>query len=413
MKLIGKIFPATIAGRLFCVMVIGMAAIGIASASSPFEEVAAKLAGKNSSGLRSALSIGSEQAAMKAEVAPSDPEVEFEYLWPAETGKANRWSVGISQELPDFRKIKATGRVVAAMDSLKIYSESARAKENLYAARCRLVEYIGARKELELLSYVHENFDSLIAAYTRAWERGEVTILDLNKLKIEHARAYAANEQAAGNVKSMENEIIALSFNTISHDELESLTDYPAFILNEEGNGVDNGNLAELIKASAAVKEMEWQKRTAAEKVNLASKSRFPGFSLGYTHAYEDATHFNGFSASMTLPVYSRKSEVMESRLALDAVTLEGEQLEADLLAEATTAMEKASALRRQIGMLAPAVENTNNMRLLKMALEGGEINLLEYLQETGYFTDASREYNVARMEYALAVASLMRYLPD
>lgn len=412
MRLIEKIYPASIAGRLFCVMVIGMASIGIASASSPFEEVAAKLAGKNSSGLRSTLAIGSEQAALKAGIAPSDPEVEFEYLWPAETGKANRWSVGVSQELPDFRKIKATGRVVAAMDSLKIYSGTARVKENIYAARCRLIEYIGARKELELLSYVHENFDSLIAAYTRAWERGEVTILDLNKLKIEHARAYAANEQAAGNVKSMENEIIALSFNTVSRDELESLTDYPVFIPFEE-DGLDSGNLAELIKASAAVREMEWQKRVAAEKVSLASKSRFPVLSLGYTHAYEDATHFNGFSASMTLPVYSRKSEVIESSLALDAVSLEGEQLEADILAEATTAMEKASALRRQIGMLAPAVENTNNMRLLKMALEGGEINLLEYLQETGYFTDASREYNVARMEYALAVVSLMRYLPD
>ena len=44
------------------------------------------------------------------------------------------------------------------------------------------------------------------------------------------------------------------------------------------------------------------------------------------------------------------------------------------------------------------------------MALEGGEITLLEYLQETSYFVDAAREYNAARLEYALTLASLARW---
>jgi hypothetical protein len=61
--------------------------------------------------------------------------------------------------------------------------------------------------------------------------------------------------------------------------------------------------------------------------------------------------------------------------------------------------------------MLGPAVENTNSIRLLKVALNGGEISLLEYLQEVSYFTEATHEYNVARQDYASTLASLSRYL--
>ena len=44
------------------------------------------------------------------------------------------------------------------------------------------------------------------------------------------------------------------------------------------------------------------------------------------------------------------------------------------------------------------------------MALDGGELSLLEYLQESNYFIEAIREYNAASYGYACALASLDRY---
>lgn len=81
-----------------------------------------------------------------------------------------------------------------------------------------------------------------------------------------------------------------------------------------------------------------------------------------------------------------------------------------EMIASANADCARAHMLQRQLAMLGPAVENTNNFRLLKMALDGGEISLLEYLQETSYFVDAAREYNAARLEYALVLASLARW---
>ena len=70
----------------------------------------------------------------------------------------------------------------------------------------------------------------------------------------------------------------------------------------------------------------------------------------------------------------------------------------------------KAQSLKRKLDRLGPVIDTTDNLRLLRMALDGGELSLLEYLQESNYFIEAIREYNAASYGYACALASLDRY---
>lgn len=394
----------------------GMAAIatsfGVAASQPDFMTIASLLASRLDSGLAESAALAAERSAMKAEVAPSDPEVEFEYLWPSSAGEANRWSAGVSQELPDFRKMSATRRVARAIDSLDVIQRRAAESEALYEAEQRLISLIGARRELAMLQEIHENFDSLTVSYTRAWEKGEVTILDLNKIKIEHARASAADREAQGKVAALEAEIIALSGWEIADDQLSELIDYPmySFPVDDHGCRPEEGMMEPVVRKSARFRLLEGREKVAAEKINLASKERFPKLSLGYVHAFEDGNHFNGLSASMSLPVFSRKSSKVAAMAEETAMKMENTVKMNEMIASANADCARAHMLQRQLAMLGPAVENTNNFRLLKMALEGGEISLLEYLQETSYFVDAAREYNAARLEYALVLASLARW---
>lgn len=399
--------------KLIFAGVMAVAATGAVYGAEPdFAHIASRLASSISAGQAESASLIAEKSSLKAEVVPSDPEVEFEYLWPSSAGEQGRWSAGVSQELPDFRRMGATRRVVRAIDSLDIAQRMAVGAEAMYEAEQKLISLVGARRELMMLQEIHENLDSLTAAYTRAWEKGEVSILDLNKIKIEHARASAADDEAQGNVAALTAEIVALSGGEIKQDWLDSLTDYPMYQLPVAGHGCspDEGIMEPVVRNSPQYRVMEAREKVALEKINLASKERFPKLTLGYVHAYEEGTHFNGLSAGLTLPVFSRGS-------SLDAVTAEGmaemlgnEMKLREMVASANADCRRAHMLERQLAMLGPAVENTNNIRLLKMALEGGEITLLEYLQETSYFVDAAREYNAARLEYALTLASLARW---
>lgn len=374
-------------------------------ADSTFASLAGKLASANPDAIVSELALIAEQSSLKAEVAPADPEVEFEYLWPSSAGELNRWSVGASQEIPDFRKMRAAGRVVKAIDNQKYLERQALSKEVRYDAEQRLIRLIGAKRDLEMLRRIHDNFDSLTVTYNRAWEKGEVTILDLNKIKIEHARASSANSQAEGEVAALMSEIISLSNGTITKEELASLSDYPAFVTLPETTDVDA-----VVESSVQYKALEEQLNVADAKVDFASKSRFPQLTLGYVHAYEDGNHFNGVSAGLTLPVFSRSSEKSAAMAERLSVGQTNHRRLAEMVAGVKADMARAAVLREQLSMLAPAVENTNNFRLLKLALEGGEISLLDYLQEVSYFVEAAREYNAARLDYALMGASLARY---
>lgn len=386
--------------------------VSMAVAESLFSNVASRLASACDPGKGEIALNRAEKSSVISEVAPTDPEVEFEYLWPSATGEKNRWSAGISQELPDFRKMAAARRVGREIDSLCVYQQQAARAEALYEAEKKLITLVGARRDMIMLKEIHENLDSLTAVYTRAWEKGEVTILDLNKIRIEHARASAANDEAEGSVAALTSEIIALSGGAVSAAELSDLVDYPAFTLSAADHGCrpEDGGMEMLVRNSPQFKVLEARLKVADEKFNLASKERFPRITLGYVHAYEDGNHFNGLSAGLTLPVFSRNAS-KETALGEKFAALSEKTLRLnEMIAGANADCARAHILERRLSMLGSAIENTNNVRLLKLALEGGEITLLEYLQETSYFIEAAREYNAARLEYALTMASLARW---
>lgn len=356
--------------------------------------------------------LTAEQAAIKSEVVPEDPEVEFEYLWPSRSMETNEWSASISQTLPDFRKMAASRKVVKAIDSLKVYSQMAAVADARFEAEKKIIALIGARRDLMLLSNMHEYIDSLEVAYNRAWERGEVTILDLNKIKIEHARVSSANDEAEATYKALIAEIVALSKGGLTASLLANLNDYPLSFLavDEKLLACNGGDMSTVVIRSPQYRALDAEACVASAKYNLASKARFPQLTVGYVHGWEDGFHLNGVSAGLTLPVYSRNSVKSAAAAEELALNLDNEVKKNEMIAEANADYAKVGILKRRLAALGPAIENTNNARLLKLALDGGEISLLEYLQEINYFVEAAREYNAAKMDYILTLASLARW---
>lgn len=383
---------------------------------SEFNQIALKIAQANRSPQAAEWSVAGEQASIKSEVAPEDPEVNFAYIWPHDADVLDRWELEITQTLPDFRRRRSAGKVVSALEMQKLYQVQALEAENRYNAEIKLIELIGANKDCELMHSIHENFDSLSVVYRKAWNRGEVTILDLNKIKIEHARADAANLEAEGRYLALVQEIIALSNGTVTADQLLALSDYPLYLHESELTGLNrdmnqNETLLHRLAHSPQFLMMESKLNAARAKVDFASKSRFPQFSLGYKHTYEDGMHFNDLLVGMTLPIWSRKQKKLSAQGEMFALQSENNQAIAEMVAGIKSDIIKAAALKHQLDALGPIVEQTDNVRLLRMALDGGEISLLDYLQEIGYFSEAIREYNAARLDYTLTVASLARYL--
>ncbi|MDE7141660.1 MAG: TolC family protein, partial [Muribaculaceae bacterium] len=63
-------------------------------------------------------------------------------------------------------------------------------------------------------------------------------------------------------------------------------------------------------------KAIEATGRLAEAEASVAKAGRYPSFSVGYRHAFEEGTHFDGFSVGIGLPLYSRRhsSEASDAR---------------------------------------------------------------------------------------------------
>ena len=346
----------------------------------------------------SAARMEAELEDMKAENTLPDPEVEFERLWRSGEGE-NRWSAGISQEIgwPGLysARRKASQSLQKAQEA-QLTNDSI--NERLRASQL-VVEIIAANKETKVLAEINSAMQAQQTHYLQAWEHGETTILDVNKIKIETARSATALENAKSRLRSL-----AAEFRSMSGTEninIPTDLDFPHETLADI-----NDYLAALEKHP----ELESLRRmvdVARNSSTVAKASRFPGISIGYNHAYEDGSHFNGFSIGLSLPVWSRKHSLkaakatdLAAKFDLSARTI---ALETQLLSD----YANATSLYAQMYDLGPVVDGVNNLTLLRKALDGGELNLLSYIQEVNYFLQARLDYIALGKEYAILALKL------
>lgn len=351
-------------------------------------------------------SLSSQKAAdsaelysIKAENALEDPEVEFERIYGKED---KRWGLTVSQSFnwPGAygARNKQASHAKAAFSALEL----SRQMEAELTYKKLLIDYVAAKKEAQMLDEVCQSLQELLKKYEVAWEKGETTILDLNKVKLEIVRSHSTHVDADLRAIALRNEIVCMSVNNGDKValKLDELTDFPADrILSKE----------EYIEAIEASPMMTYYAEMEASS-NYAEKlagNHYPGFSVGYKHIFEDNSHFNGFSVGLSLPLWSRKSaknSELAKKLSLSNESIGHKiQLRNMIESDYTTAL----SMKEQISTYVAIVENTNNIELLKKAFDGGEINLLNYLQEVSYFLEARIDYIKAHQAYATALAEL------
>lgn len=349
----------------------------------------------------------SELEALKAEGIPADPEVEFEHLWNGNGGE-NRWSAGISQEIDWPGIYRARARAIGAQSRLTEARQAARLTEARTAATSLLIEIIAAKKEVAILEEIDSSMRQLREKTLTAWNNGETTIIDLNKINIEAARNAARLEKAGAAVEALMAELQAM---TAPETDIKALLEsFDALELPLEPLETADTYLNALGNSPAMV-ESTLAIDAAQAQTALAKSRRMPGFSIGYAHAYEEGTHFNGITAGVRLPLWSRRSSVSAAAEAALAARFEATAARTALAAKVSADHAAATGVRRQMAAYAPAVEGTNNLALLRKAFEGGELSMLTYLQEVNYFLEARLDYLALTKEYALLSTSLNRYL--
>ncbi|MBD5226314.1 MAG: TolC family protein [Bacteroidales bacterium] len=366
--------------------------------STPFYGLVKQIATDNSVTMAAHSRAVAETENARAANALENPEIEFERLWSA--GPAdNKWNAGISQSFDWPGAYRVRSRAADKIELAQREGLRTTYRELTQKSGELALNIIAANRRIALLEEMHATMTCLREKYERAWELGETTILDLNKIKIEEIRSASELEQARIERSQLAAELSAICPESEAVNEILSMTDFPYLAPLRErahylGNAVDNSPEVRYAAAMAAAE---------AENMKVASMERYPGFSVGYVHAFEEGTHFNGLSIGVSLPVWSRRHSVNSARYLAEAARFETSIVRIELETKAAADYDSAVKLHRQMEQYAPLVEGVNNLALLRKALDGGEMSLLDYLQETNYFLAARADYLTLTRDYLLA----------
>lgn len=333
-------------------------------------------------------------AGLRADNMPEGPEAEFEYLWPSHDGRA-RWSASVSQSfdwpgLYGARRRQAESEAASAsavMQSITL--------DKAMTVKQSIIDIINARRRLALYESIGRNLDSLDAMIAKAYELEAANILDRRKMQI-------AVLDSRREIAALRADLITLTASLEAQGATVGAdwTEYPAQAMVSPSDDPLDYPEYRVMAAS---------QRAAADNLSVARRSALPGFSLGYVHAFEDGTHFNGLSVSVSLPSWSTASRRRAAQLEAEAVAADGTAQFVTAMAEQRALYESARVLSTDMAAYRQLTGDDSYLSLLMRAYLGGELTVIDYLNEINLFTRARLSYIDLEYRYNLTLVRLNR----
>lgn len=316
-----------------------------------------------------------------------DPEIEGSYLV-APSGEKNRWGAEISYGF-DWPGVYSARRQSA---EARRQANEAETSGVAYEKRMEILKEIGnylyADRKLAILRNMATSTDSLMTISEKAMKGGQMSRLDLSKLTLERGRINtqiasieAERRESEGVLQTLNGGIDCVALlQTVDRKfvmtPLHSLELY----------------LEEALERPSVAQAMA-ELHAAQHDVDIAKREGMPGFSVGYSHEFEDGMHFNGANLGISIPLFSNRGKVKAAKAAQTAAEFRKETAVADAESDIRAMYDEVQALDESLKVPAEVFGTTDYALLLMKAYRGGELSLVDYLQERAWFQEAHLDY--------------------
>lgn len=389
----------------YSILLLGFCACFIPKTNAQnYDELIREVISSNPEIAISTASNRSELMSIKSENNLPDPELEFEHQW-GQHNIGNKWAISLSQsfEWPGTYNVrsnafKTTSKAIAYLDRSNYIDKQLEIK-------LLFIDIVNIHKNMALTNEVMEHMSQLKAKYHQGYELGEVSLLDVNKIDIEHIAISRKYNDLEIQLNTLKSSLSAIAGGNDCSNIISKLTEYPQDkLLSEE-------EYTKLIaETDPQLSYSSLMAQAQALNLKAAKLGMMPGFSLGYIHNYELGERFNGLKIGISLPLFSTKNKTKAAQFLQESYDLQTTALHVNKLTSMYSERTNIVRLNREIQQSKPIFEKSDNLLLLKKALDGGEISLLNYLQEVNYFLSAQQDYMNIVYQYHYALARLNKY---
>lgn len=357
----------------------------LAEGQPHYAQVLKDLETKNPTLLAAAKRAQAQKAAAHVGLLLDDPSVEAAYYWGDPSENGIRWDLRVSQsfEMPSVMVRRARLRDLQE-NAAEIDYQSLRVATMLETQQiCADIIYYWN------MAYIYDRRCTaaikLAQLYRRRFETGECSILEYNRAQMNMADVQNKAARAimeADHVMADLRQLMGDESYSFTQMEYDSVWSEPIFEVWYDQLEMRNPELQQLNNQLAI----------SQQKEQLSRASWLPKVDVGYAAENVVGSTWRGATVGLKLPLWSQQRTVRAAKLqtAASQDALAAKRFER--FNKLRCLFHRQQALILNLNNLKSAYRQNNSIALLDKALEAGEINLEQYLQQVNYYYDIEIE---------------------
>lgn len=344
------------------------------------------------------------QAGNHVGLSPSDPELEFGYLWSRPAAGGNRKDVSVTQQF-DFPTAYVERSRLAGLQDRSLHLDFLQQRQQLLLqAKQMCVELIYQNALCSLYTRQTEWARQTADACKSMLERGESNRLDYNKAILNFTEMESLSRETDVARKQLAVSLSAMA----GGQQIElNMVGYPVHMTLPEDFDVwyaqEAANTPALLYLGAQVE-------VSRRQVKVARAEGLPKISVGYVGELVATQKYNGFMVGMSVPLWENKGKVRQARAEANAAQLEVQDAQVQYYTQMRGLYEQARQQQESIRKMEQTLNEGADEELLRKAYEGGEITLLTYLQENTYCLSVRARLLEAKRDLELTLAQLTSF---
>lgn len=348
----------------------------------------------------------------------ADPTLSYAHLWDSDDKNITAGELVIAQSF-DFPSLYVSR---ARLNRLKGQALDAQAnalrQQILLQAQEACLDIIHLSRQQQLLDERLKNAEELAAYYRRRLETGDASTLETNKINLELLNVRTETRLNRTALDSKLKELTALNGNrslvpgrpmpdgpTAATAQNLGLTDYPSVPL-----PADFGPLCEeLLASDPTLLSLQNESLAAQKQLSVNRQGWLPGLELGYRRNTESRHPLNGIVVGFSFPIFQNQGKVKAARS--QALSLDYQKENARL--SASTALwqlyDEACNLHASMQEYAETFGRQQDLKLLRQALDGGQISMIEYFVEVSAVYQSQANLLQLENQYQKVMARLYK----
>lgn len=270
-------------------------------------------------------------------------------------------------------------------------------RDILVNAKKLCLDIINYNKQKQLLQERRKNADELLAMFELKFKNGDATSLELNKIKLDRMNLETELVQADTKHANAMQQLQALNGGL----PIEvNMTEYPQAPADDEVTMYEKAVATDWIVRTAQASVL-----AAEQDVKVNKQSWIPKFEIGYRRNTEGDNASNGFLIGGSIPLFSSKNKVKIAKARQTEAVMQHANARINAENSARTMINQMKQLKASADAYdVPLMRQT--LKLLRTAVENGEISVTEYYVEADNiyknmitYMDIERQYQDALTE--------------